>query len=223
MVEILFKIFFVLIAYILGCIPFGLLLGKIKGIDIRKHGSKNIGATNTARVLGKKYFIIVFILDSFKSFILVFLFRMNIIPLQYCIVSPLFYGLISVLGHCFPIFLNFKGGKAVSCCAGSILGFYPLLFVLTILVFIICYLITKTVSICSLISGVATFIFSIVLSLIRNDFLINISLKEINENNYKALNIWFVICIFIMISLLFIRHSSNIKRIKARTEKPTDY
>ena len=75
---IVLKILFLLLAYLIGSIPFGFIIGKIKGVDIRKEGSKNIGATNVGRLLGKKYAILTYILDMLKGFILVFLFNFKI-------------------------------------------------------------------------------------------------------------------------------------------------
>ncbi|MDD4388943.1 MAG: glycerol-3-phosphate acyltransferase, partial [Bacilli bacterium] len=104
-----------IVSYLLGSIPWGVVFGKIKCIDIRKHGSKNIGATNTGRVLGQRYAIYTYILDMVKGAVIVFLFRFNIIPGRYCLLSqPLIYGLAAVLGHTFSVYLKFRGGKAVA-------------------------------------------------------------------------------------------------------------
>src|SRR5690606_30741212 len=101
-------------SYLLGSIPTGFLLGKMKGIDIREHGSKNIGATNTGRVLGMRYAVIAYIFDMLKGAVLVFLFRFEFIDPKYCLLHPLLYGLAACLGHTSSIYLKFKGGKAVA-------------------------------------------------------------------------------------------------------------
>lgn len=121
-------ILFIIIAYLLGSIPSALIVGKIKyGIDIREHGSGNLGATNTFRVLGKKAGLVVTLADIFKGTLatLIPLFAAYFFDIE---VSRLFIGLFAVLGHTFPVFAGFKGGKAVATSAGIILGVAPFLF-----------------------------------------------------------------------------------------------
>ncbi|NLD26203.1 MAG: glycerol-3-phosphate acyltransferase, partial [Acholeplasmataceae bacterium] len=91
--NIVIKIFFLILSYLFGSIPFGFIIGKIKGVDIRDHGSKNIGSTNVGRVLGREYAVLAYLLDMSKGAIFVLLFRFEIIPLEYCLFSPLLYGL----------------------------------------------------------------------------------------------------------------------------------
>ena len=119
------KILLLLTSYLLGSIPFGFIIGKIKGIDVRQVGSKNIGATNTGRALGMKYAVLCFFLDFLKGFIPTFLFRFGIISNEYMILTPALYGFLAILGHVFPIFLKFKGGKAVATGAGFASGYCP--------------------------------------------------------------------------------------------------
>ncbi len=125
------EIIIILICYLIGSIPFGYLTGRlIKGIDIRGFGSKNIGATNVTRVVGKKWGILVFIFDFLKGFAAVPL-------LKYAIddASILMYLLVSfaaIAGHNWTVFLKFKGGKGVSTSVGAICGLgvaFPALFV----------------------------------------------------------------------------------------------
>src|SRR3954464_4305469 len=118
------------VAYLLGSIPFGLIVGLSKGVDPRKSGSGNIGATNVARVLGhQKYFWIVFILDLMKSLIPMAI--ASAIMLQTNARDQLMYllwlavGFAAVLGHMFSVFLRFKGGKGVATSAGGMLGLFP--------------------------------------------------------------------------------------------------
>ena len=141
MPDLFFQLLFLILAYLIGSIPTGFLIGKSKGIDIRNHGSNNIGATNTARTLGKKYFILVIFLDGLKGFIFVFLFRFGILPHEWCLLSPVLYGISATLGHVFPIYLKFKGGKAVSTGAGVALGYSPIICIIGIIAFIITHLI----------------------------------------------------------------------------------
>ncbi len=108
-----------IIAYLLGAVPFGLLVAKSKGVNIREHGSGNIGATNVFRVVGKGWGIFTFVLDALKGFFPAFFF-----PLIGG-VDPAFgvlFGGAAIVGHTFPVFLKFKGGKGVATSAGMILG-----------------------------------------------------------------------------------------------------
>lgn len=119
-----------LAAYLLGSIPFGLLIGKIKGVDIRTQGSCNIGATNVTRVVGKWWGKLCFFCDFAKGLLPVLAVR-GILRQMDCPENNL-YGLLSVLtalfavlGHIFPIYLKFKGGKGVSTVAGVVLALHP--------------------------------------------------------------------------------------------------
>jgi glycerol-3-phosphate acyltransferase PlsY len=116
-----------------GAIPFGLLVGKLKGLDIRQHGSGNIGATNVGRVLGRPWGIFTFFLDGFKSFAPVLAFGLlagHWVPpghegrLAINLIWTAVAG-AAILGHLFPVFLGFKGGKGVASSLGVLLGMYP--------------------------------------------------------------------------------------------------
>lgn len=216
MPDIFFKILFLIIAYLLGSIPTGYLIGKSKGIDIRTQGSNNIGATNTARVLGKKYFIIVTCLDAFKGFIIVFLFRFGFLPHEWCLLSPILYGIASTLGHVFPIFLKFKGGKAVATGAGVALGYSPNVCLIGIIVFIITHLLTKYVSLGSIFAALSILITSVIASIITKD--INKNLFSIPLEKKWPLNLWFIIGVTIIVLIIIIKHKSNIKRLKNNEE-----
>src|SRR6266513_5475448 len=118
---------FVLVgSYLLGSIPFGCLAGRIRGIDIRKFGSGNIGATNVVRVLGKRYGYPVFVLDFLKGFGAVRI-AMAVRPES---TSSELVGILAavsaVIGHSFPIWLKFRGGKGVATSAGALFGLMPL-------------------------------------------------------------------------------------------------
>ena len=116
--------FLIITSFLLGSIPFGYLLGLIKGIDIRKYGSGNVGATNVARVLGKQYGIIVYILDFLKGFIPTFI-AVKLFGLENW--TTVLVALAAVLGHMFSPFLGFKGGKGVATASGVLFGISPLL------------------------------------------------------------------------------------------------
>lgn len=216
MPNLLFKILFLIIAYLIGSIPTGYLIGKSKGIDIRKHGSNNIGATNTARVLGKKYFVLVTFLDGLKGFILVFLFRFNILPYEWCLLSPILYGIAAVLGHVFPIFLHFKGGKAVATGAGVVLGYSPLICLTGLIAFIIVHLLTKYVSLGSIIGASTIFIASLLASIFTDQLFS--SLNSIPTTQTWPINLWYVIGILIIVVIIIIKHKTNINRLVNNVE-----
>ncbi len=108
-------------AYVLGSIPFGFLAGRLKGIDIRTRGSGNIGATNVFRVMGKKWGIAVLALDALKGFFAVALARLTVESPGDSVFLPT-AGVAAILGHSFPVWLRFKGGKGVATSLGVFLG-----------------------------------------------------------------------------------------------------
>ena len=145
-----FAILCLFVAYLLGSFPSALVIGKgIKGIDIREYGSHNLGTTNAIRVLGKKLGFIVFFLDVFKGVLVVGLARIlyevlkyqidfkNIEAFNFVLFKPIYYGLCCVIGHMFPVFAGFRGGKAVATSLGITLVFAPIPAVLCLIVFII--------------------------------------------------------------------------------------
>jgi glycerol-3-phosphate acyltransferase PlsY len=113
-------------AYLLGAVPFGLLISKAKGIDIRQHGSGNIGATNVLRVLGKPLGITTFVLDALKGFMPAFVFPHLFAGALDPAVLSVACGSAAIIGHNFPVFLGFKGGKGVATSAGVLIGIAPL-------------------------------------------------------------------------------------------------
>jgi len=186
---------FILIAYLLGSIPSALIVGKLGyQVDIREHGSGNMGATNAFRVLGTKPGIIVTISDILKGT------TATVLPLLAGLfidieVSRLLVGIFAVLGHTFPVFAKFKGGKAVATSGGIILGLNPLLFIAIMITFIVTLYISKYVSLSSMVTGIV----ATVLSLFFSNFLL-------------------FLLIFALTIFVFIRHKDNIKRIKNKTE-----
>ncbi len=199
MPEILTEILLLIISYILGSVPNALIISKsCKGIDIREYGSKNMGATNVLRVLGFKYAIVVFLLDALKAGIIIILFKIGIFSLdKYCHIPLLTYGLFAVIGHLFPIFAKFKGGKGVACSAGIICSYAPLVALPTLLAFLIVVLITKYVSLGSIIAVLTAFIFSMITPLLMN----------------KPIDWILVIVCFIVFIIFTITHRQNIKRL----------
>lgn len=150
-------IIFGIIAYLLGSIPFALIIGKLGyKIDIREHGSGNLGATNAFRVLGIKAGSIVILGDILKGT------AAAVLPqLFHADAYPLIIGIIAVLGHTYPIFAKFKGGKAVATSGGMILGINPILFIIMIATFLLSLYLSKYVSLSSMITGVVAFFASL--------------------------------------------------------------
>jgi glycerol-3-phosphate acyltransferase PlsY len=181
----------ILVSYILGSIPFGYIIAKIKGVDITKLGSGNIGATNVGRYLGKPYFFIVLFLDAVKGFIPTILFKL-LFGLEYGILA----GLFSVIGHSYSIFMKFKGGKGVATGLGVSIALIPIETIIGFGVWFLVLMIFKIMSLASIISAISVFI--VVL------FLEKSSLIKI-------------VCGIIAV-LIVLRHKSNIERIIKGTE-----
>jgi len=182
----------IILSYVIGSIPSGLWIGKVfYGKDIRDFGSGNLGATNTFRVLGVKAGAIVTVMDILKgtsAVLLAIAFGLG----DYMLVA----GVIAVVGHMFPVFAGFRGGKAVATSSGVILGAAPLLFLLAVMCFIISLYISKYVSLSSMISGVFAILYSIFFT------------------DDAAL----MIIVGLMSGFVIIRHRSNISRILDGTE-----
>jgi glycerol-3-phosphate acyltransferase PlsY len=149
----------VLGGYLLGSIPFGYLAGKIGGIDIRKIGSGNIGATNVVRVLGKRYGYPVFVLDFLKGFVAVKISISIATEARPEWGSPELFGILaavaSVIGHSFPPWLKFHGGKGVATCAGALFGLMPLATLIAAVIWALVFWFTRYVSLASMVTVVA--------------------------------------------------------------------
>ncbi len=175
--------------YLYASIPFSLLVGFIYGKDIRKEGSGNVGGTNLGRTCGKQAFILGFILDFSKGALAVIF--ANALGL-----NPLLAGLIAILGHTFPIFLGFKGGKGVSTAFGFVCAysFWGAMFAIAVFLFVLKF--SKYVSMSSVLAIFAYFLYTIPFQ--------------------PAL---YSITIFIVFCFVTYLHRENIKRIKEGTER----
>jgi glycerol-3-phosphate acyltransferase PlsY len=152
MTSVLCYVSAVLIGYLLGSCPNGLLISATQGIDIREHGSGNIGATNVLRMLGKGWGYTVFILDCLKGFLSVmvaFWIATNIPSLSKPELLAIVSGVACVVGHSFPIWLRFHGGKGVATSAGVLLGLMPLAVLSVFVIWIVLFKLTHYVSIAS--------------------------------------------------------------------------
>ena len=151
---------FGLAAYLIGAVPTALWVGKAYfGIDIREHGSGNSGATNTFRVLGKKPGSVVMAVDIFKGWtatsLVGFLIIFNAIPADYIVPCQLLYGFLAVIGHVYPVYAGFKGGKGVATLLGMVLAIYPGVAFICLGIFLIVLLISKYVSLSSMVAAVS--------------------------------------------------------------------
>ena len=196
----------IVLSYLLGSIPFGYLLAITKGIDIRTEGSGNIGATNVSRVLGRKYGLIIFFLDMFKAFAAVFfvplLFSGIKFPTTPDNLLVILCGFSAILGHAFPIFLRFQGGKAVATCFGVFIWLAPLAVGISFGAWVITVLVSCYVSLGSMIGTLAL---AVVLVLVLD--------SPFGDNIYLML-------LSVAVTILVIaKHTSNIKRIISGTEK----
>lgn len=190
-----------ILAYLLGSIPSGLWIGQIFfKINLREHGSGNTGTTNTIRILGKKAGMATFVIDFFKGTIA------TLLPLIFHVqgVSPLVFGLLAVIGHTFPVFAGFKGGKAVATSAGVIFGFAPLFCLYLAVVFFGTLYLGSMISLSSVTAALAAVLGVILFPLIG--FLL------------PSYDLLFVVIILALASLIIIRHKDNINRIRNKTE-----
>ena len=194
-----------LFGYFLGSIPAGYLAGRIAGIDIRKVGSGNIGATNVTRTLGKRYGYPVFLVDFMKGALAVGLSILFVKNTQPESISPELFGIVAaifcVLGHMLPIWLGFKGGKGVATSAGAVFGLMPLAALIALGVWVLVFEMTRYVSVAS----IAT---AIVLPAAV------LALTYATHTNGTAL-FYFSVC---MAAVVVFRHRSNVSRLVRGTE-----
>lgn len=147
----MYEILLILLGYLYGSIPFALVIGKVfYNTDVRESGSGNLGGTNAGRVLGKKAGISVIVLDALKAVIIFYL--SSYLSLKFNLNPDIKYiaGLACIFGHCYPIFAEFRGGKAVSTSLGYFLCIEPLYAVVAIVVFLLVLKISKYVSLSSI-------------------------------------------------------------------------
>ena len=190
-----------ILAYLLGSIPTGLWIGQIFfKKNLREYGSGNTGTTNTFRILGKTAGTVTFVFDVLKGTLA------TLLPLLLHIngISPMIFGLLAVLGHTFPIFAEFKGGKAVATSAGVVLGFSPLFFSYLIIIFIVTLYLGSMISLASIVVAG----FAIISVLI-------FPLLGIILPSYDLL---FTLIIILLASIILIRHRDNMERIKNKSE-----
>lgn len=188
-----------LLAYLLGSIPTGLIIGKVFfKTDIREHGSGNLGGTNTFRVLGKPAGLIVSLIDILKGTAAVLLPALAIF--SDVGVHPLVLGAVAVIGHMYPVFAGFRGGKAVATSAGVLLGYNWLFFLILLVLFFALLKLTKMVSLTSILLSIIAFLMAV-----GSHFLIRPDVP-------------LILLISVLMIFIVYRHRANITRIRQGTE-----
>lgn len=203
MIETIIIVSSILLAYLIGSIPTAVWVGRVfYDIDIREHGSGNAGATNTFRVLGKKAGIPVLIFDVFKGWLSVKIafFTINILLLSnhQLVNFQLALGVAALIGHIFPIYVGFKGGKGVATLLGLVIAIAPEAALYALIIFVITLLVTKYVSLSSMIGG---FSFPILIIVVLHTTTISL-----------------VIFSMVIAILLLFTHQKNIERLLSNEE-----
>lgn len=203
---------YIILAYLIGSVPFGYLAGRLNGLDLREHGSHNIGATNAVRVLGKKWGIPVFICDFLKGYVPLYV-AMQLIGGGETVAeySPGQMGwclgvmLALVLGHTFTCYLQFRGGKGVATMAGCLFAFLPGVAGIAAGVFVVSLAVFRYVSLSSMLAGVAMVVAAMV-GFARGDAAVSPAA-------------WMAEGMLVLILLLVVyKHRSNIRRIMDGSE-----
>ena len=202
-----------LVAYLAGSIPFGLLVGLGKGIDPRAAGSGNIGATNLGRLLGGRFFALVFTLDLLKGFLptlaaAYFVERHFPMPDAWVFVLWLLVGFAAIIGHMYSLFIGFKGGKGVATSVGVVFGMYPYFSLVACIVaaaWLLCFFTTRYVSLASMVAAAVFPISYVVLSLI---------------NHWPMFGRQFPLLVFTVVVAVMVifKHRANIARLRAGIE-----
>ncbi|NPA57685.1 MAG: glycerol-3-phosphate 1-O-acyltransferase PlsY [Aquificae bacterium] len=186
------KLAFLLFTYLIASIPFGYIVGRMLGRDIRKEGSGNIGATNVARTLGKKAGAVVLFLDMLKGFLPVYLAKAYGFDDKFVALV----GLTAVVGHCYSVFMGFKGGKGVATGIGVLIALSPTVALIVILLWLGVFLTSGYVSLASVISAAVSWIVML----------------------YVEQNFYYSLITLISSLIIVLKHSSNIDRLIKGTE-----
>ena len=193
------------VPYLIGSVPFGFLIGKMKGLDIRTQGSGNIGATNVTRVIGKNWGKLCFLLDLMKGILPVVLVSLLVRRGTFddpCGILPAIAALATVCGHIYPVYLHFKGGKGISTAAGAILALNPPALLSAGVLWVIVFLTSRYVSLASIAAAVSLPVFAWIM-------------KTAGVWTYSPTE---MILFCVLAVLAVVRHSSNIRRLLNGTE-----
>ena len=192
------------LSYLVGSIPWGFVIGRIKGLDIRSHGSGNIGATNVRRVLGRDWGLACLVLDFLKGLLPVLLIGAKLgVVLS---LAPEFGRILAaagaVAGHVWPVWLGFKGGKGVATTIGALLAVSWLAVLIGVATWLIVYYSTRYVSLASICAAVMLPVGYVIVALVRQATVFTSSLGLLT----------------LLAALIIVRHRSNIQRLRAGTE-----
>ncbi|MGD2035292.1 MAG: glycerol-3-phosphate 1-O-acyltransferase PlsY [Bacteroidales bacterium] len=200
--SLIIKILLIIFAYLIGSVPSSVWIGKrFHGTDVREHGSGNAGFTNTVRVLGWKAGLPVFLIDVLKGYVAVSIVRLTEVYIQGTadfVNFQLILGAAAVLGHIFPIYVGFKGGKGVATLLGILLAIQPQPTLICLGIFVVVFLTTRYVSLSSMIAGIS---FPILIIFV-----------------FKTTISSLVIFSMIVSILLILTHQKNIERLLNREE-----
>lgn len=191
------SLFLILASYLVGAIPFGLVLSFRSGVDIRSQGSRNIGATNVARLLGKKMGAFTLFCDVLKGYLPMYIAGLVMRGQAQASLIVALCGAVSVLGHMFPVYLGFKGGKGVATALGAFLYLAPLAVLGCLLVFILTVRLSGFVSLGSLLGSASMLLWLYLL-------------------DFTGWQLWLATGI---VTMIWIKHAQNIQRLLSGTEK----
>jgi acyl phosphate:glycerol-3-phosphate acyltransferase len=222
--------------YLIGSIPSALLLGRIKGVDIRDYGSHNAGGTNLGRTVSGRLGILAMVLDMIKCYLpclLVFLIMTLNAPISFLVPLPqlteIYISVVAfavAIGHCYPLYAHFRGGKVVSCFAGYMLFLSPLIAAVGCLVFFSVLKLFRKVSLASVIGVPSCFLVSFIPMALDLTIL---PAPAFNGGTYfgaaLSLHLTYVttIAIFLMTILVLSRHAANIQRLMKGKEPDTHF
>jgi acyl phosphate:glycerol-3-phosphate acyltransferase len=204
----------ILLSYFIGSFPTGFLVGKYRGVDLRKEGSGNTGATNTLRILGKKWGYLVFVIDLMKGALAILLtphlwnlllqhLPANSLP---CLIATLSV----VLGHNFPCWLQFRGGKGVATSAGAMLALFPIPSLFCLIAWGVTFQLTRYVSLASLVVAALLPLQLLLLYLLEQ--------KKALSLNLISIDLPSLVATFLLAAMIFWRHRSNLQRLLSGQE-----
>ena len=206
--EFLARVLVLVIGYAFGIFQTGYIYGKMRGVDIRQHGSGNTGATNTLRTFGWKGGVITFAGDCLKAVLAIWVATLLLTDWVYAdaLVIQIYAGLGAVLGHNFPFYLNFKGGKGIACTAGVAFVVCPATVPVCLTVFVLCLALSQYVSLGSILMAL---LFIIQVFVFNGYGILELYGTDVMEFNILA---------FILGAMAIIRHKDNIIRLAKGAE-----
>ncbi|MDR2546578.1 MAG: glycerol-3-phosphate 1-O-acyltransferase PlsY [Lachnospiraceae bacterium] len=206
------RIFCIVLGYTFGLLQTAYIYGRIKGIDIRQHGSGNSGTTNALRILGKKAGLVVLAGDILKCMAVIYLcdylFAGGSPEMRYLI--RIYAGAGAVLGHNYPFYLRFKGGKGIASTGGVVLSFHPWFIAVGLLLFVGNFFITHYVSLGSILVCVGFFVQMVIMG--QNGFFAEMTAAHLYE---------MYLITFLLMAMAIFKHRSNITRLWSGTERKT--